>query len=79
MLRHARAVDVNIEPPKFSSAGSAVKMSGLTARMYDMVRNVVIPATISVRRLCFFESKPKSFLSIMLSLSLGYKYMMPQR
>ena len=59
----ARAVEVNTAP---SGMFNSLKMLGLTARMYDMVRKIVIPAIISVRRLCCFESKPKSLLSIVL-------------
>ena len=43
----ANAVDVNTEPIGIPS--SSPNIVGLTARIYDIVRNVVIPATISVR------------------------------
>lgn len=35
-----------------------------TARIYDIVRKVVIPARISVLTVVFKESNPNSFLSI---------------
>lgn len=59
----ARAVEVKTAPPGISNL---LNMSGLTARIYDMVRKMVIPAIISVRTLCEARSNPKSFLSIML-------------
>lgn len=34
------------------------------ARMYDIVRNVVMPAIISVRMVVLAGSNPKSFLSM---------------
>ena len=55
----ARAVAVNTEP--VGIPGSAEKMPGLTAKIYDMVRKVVIPARISVLTELTFGSKPKAF------------------
>lgn len=43
-------------------------MLGLTARMYAIVRKVVIPAITSVLMLCFAGSKPKSFSNIVVVL-----------
>ena len=58
----ARAVDVNTDPAGISSAANIL---GLTARMYDIVRNVVIPAMISVRTVVFVGSNPNNFFSIL--------------
>ena len=55
----ARAVAVNTEP--VGIPGSAEKMPGLTAKIYDIVRKVVIPAKISVLTELTFGSKPKAF------------------
>ena len=55
----ARAVAVNTEP--VGIPGSAEKMPGLTAKIYDIVRKVVIPARISVLTELTFGSKPKAF------------------
>ena len=68
----ARAVAVKTAPPGIGLSLSALKMSGFTARIYDIVRNVVIPARISVFTVVFDESKPKSFLSILLSVFSSY-------
>ena len=68
----ARAVAVKTAPPGIGLSLSALKMSGFTARIYDIVRNVVIPARISVLTVVFVESKPKSFLSILLSVFSSY-------
>ena len=62
----AKAVDVNTALVSMPCEARLEKMLGLTARMYAMVRNVVTPAIISVRMLCFLGSKPKSFESIVL-------------
>ena len=56
----ASAVAVNTAP--FGMPSMLLNMLGLTARIYAIVRKVVIPATISVRTLCFEESKPKALL-----------------
>ena len=64
----AKAVDVNTALVSMPCDARLEKMLGLTARIYAMVRNVVTPAIISVRMLCFLGSKPKSFESIVLSL-----------
>lgn len=58
----ARAVAVNTAPVGIPS--SIAKIEGLTARIYDIVMKVVMPAKISVRRENFEESKPKSLLNI---------------
>jgi hypothetical protein len=50
----AKAVAVKTAPAGMPS--SRLNIPGFTARMYDMVRKVVIPARISVRRLVVFES-----------------------
>ena len=42
----------------------SLKIAGLMARIYDIVRNVVMPAIISVRTVVLLGSKPNSFLSI---------------
>ena len=55
----ASAVAVNTEA--VGIPGRLLKILGLTARMYAIVRKVVMPATISVRTLCFVESNPKAF------------------
>lgn len=60
----ASAVAVNTAPPGIGFSFIAPKMSGFTARIYDIVRNVVIPAMISVLIVVLVGSKPKSFLSI---------------
>ena len=60
----ARAVAVNTAPAGIGLSLIALKMSGFTARMYDMVRNVVIPARISVLIVVLVESKPNSFFNI---------------
>ena len=65
----ARAVEVNTAPPGMPS--KAQNMLGFTARMYDMVRNVVIPAIISLRIVVCDGSKPKSLCNI--SNSLGFR------
>ena len=58
----ARAVDVNTAPPGIPSR--IPNIAGFTARMYDIVRNVVIPATISVLTVVLVGSKPNNFLSM---------------
>lgn len=62
----ARAVDVNTALVSIPLDARLAKMLGLTARMYAMVRNVVMPAITSVLILCFDGSKPKSFESIVI-------------
>ena len=60
----ARAVAVNVAGVSIPSGARLEKMLGLTARMYDMVRKVVIPAMISVLTLCLAGSNPNSFCNI---------------
>lgn len=57
----ARAVAVNTALVGIPCDSNAEKMLGLTARMYAMVRNVVIPAMISVRTECFAGFSPNVF------------------
>ncbi len=57
----ASAVAVNTEP---AGIPQAVNMLGFTARMYAIVRNVVIPAIISVLSLFLVGSNPNSFCNI---------------
>jgi len=58
----AKDVDVNTAPTGMPS--SMPNMAGFTARIYDMVRNVVIPAITSVRTVVFSGSKPNNFFNI---------------
>ena len=58
----ANAVAVNTAPPGIPS--SWLNISGLTARIYDIVTNVVIPANTSVRMVVLLGSNPKSFFII---------------
>jgi hypothetical protein len=72
----ASVVEVNTAPLGIPS--KSPNIVGFTARIYDMVRNVVIPATISRRMVVFVWSKPKSLFNILyliyrLSLNLSYK------
>ena len=62
----ASAVEVNTALVSMPLSARLLKMLGLTARMYAMVRKVVMPAITSVLMLCFDGSKPKSFESIVL-------------
>lgn len=62
----ASAVAVNTALVSMPLSARLLKMLGLTARMYAMVRKVVMPAITSVLMLCFDGSKPKSFESIVL-------------
>ena len=57
----ANAVEVKTAPAGMSSS---LNIAGLMARMYDIVRNVVMPAIISVRMVVLAGSNPKSFLSM---------------
>ena len=57
----ARAVVVKMAPLSIPVAES---MAGLTARIYDMARNEVIPAMISVEMFIFDWSKPTHFFHI---------------
>ena len=57
----ARAVDVNTAPPGISSSPNN---EGFTARIYAIVKKVVIPAMISVLTVVLVESNPNSFFSI---------------
>ena len=54
-----RTVVVNNAP---LSIPVSLRILGLTAKMYAMVRNVVIPAMTSVRIVVSFGLKPNSFL-----------------
>lgn len=56
-----RAVEVNTAP---AGMLSSLNIAGLMARMYDIVRNVVIPARISVRTVVLAGLNPNYFLSI---------------
>jgi hypothetical protein len=58
----ANAVDVNMAPAGMPS--SLLNIAGFTARMYDIVRKMVIPARISVRIVVSFGLKPNSFVSL---------------
>ena len=58
----AIAVEVKTAPPGMPS--SWLKRDGLTARMYDIVRKVVIPATISLRIVVCDGLNPKSLVNI---------------
>jgi hypothetical protein len=60
----AKAVAVNTAPAVIPS--SRLNIPGLTAKMYDMVRKMVIPAKISVRTVVVFGSKPKSFCKVLM-------------
>lgn len=60
-----------IRPTRISTGAIApagmlisLKIAGLMARIYDIVRNVVMPAIISVRTVVLLGSKPNSFLSV---------------
>lgn len=60
-----------IRPTRISTGAIApagmlisLKIAGLMARIYYIVRNVVMPAIISVRTVVLLGSKPNSFLSI---------------
>ena len=64
----ARAVEVNTALVTMPLEARTEKMLGLTARMYAIVRKVVIPAITSVLMLCFAGSKPKSFSNIVVVL-----------
>ena len=64
----ARAVEVNTAFVTMPLEARTEKMLGLTARMYAIVRKVVIPAITSVLMLCFAGSKPKSFSNIVVVL-----------
>ena len=65
----AKAVAVNTAPA--GMPGSRLNIPGLTAKMYDIVRKVVIPAKISVRTVVVFGSKPKSFVSLFILFIRG--------
>jgi hypothetical protein len=58
----AKAVEVNTAPPGIPSR--ALNIAGFTARMYDMVRNVVTPATISVLTVVCSGLNPNNFFNI---------------
>ena len=60
----ANAVDVKTALVSMPCEARLEKMLGLTARMYAIVRNVVMPAIISVLRLFLAGSNPKSFKNI---------------
>ena len=66
-VMEASAVAVNTAPAGMPS--SRLNILGFTARMYDMVRKVVIPASISVRSVVTDGSNPKIFFSIFLQPS----------
>jgi hypothetical protein len=58
----AKAVAVKAAPADMPS--KIPNMAGLTARIYDMVKNVVMPAMISVRTLVSFGLNPNNFVNI---------------
>ena len=58
----ASAVAVKTDAVGIPCDDRALKIPGLTARIYAIVRNVVSPARISVRTLCFDGSNPKAFV-----------------
>ena len=60
----ARAVAVKTASVGMPWSARALKIPGFTAKMYAMVRNVVMPAMISVRMLVVLGSNPNTFLSI---------------
>ena len=57
----AKAVAVNTAP---RSIDAAERISGFTARIYDIVKKVVTPAMISVFTFITLGSNPKSFFNI---------------
>lgn len=57
----ASAVAVKSAP---SSIPACDRMAGLTAKIYAIDINVVIPAIISVRTLCLVLSNPKIFCNM---------------
>jgi hypothetical protein len=61
----AKAVAVNTAPADIPSSWENI--AGLTARIYDIVRKVVIPANTSVRMVVCFGSKPKSFCNVFMN------------
>ena len=63
----AKAVAVKAAPIGIPS--KAENIIGLTARIYDMVRNVVIPARTSVFTVVCLGSNPKSLVSIYLKFT----------
>ena len=60
----ARAVAVNTASFGMPLSARALKMLGLTARMYAIVRNVVIPAITSVLTFIVFLLNPNNLFSI---------------
>ena len=60
----AKAVEVNTDPIGMPS--NMPNIVGFTARIYDIVRNVVIPASTSVRIEVTFGLYPNSFFNIVL-------------
>ena len=58
----AKAVDVNTAPEGIPSNNENI--AGLTAKMYDIVRNIVIPAITSVRTDIFDASNPNNLFNI---------------
>lgn len=69
-IKEAVAVAVNTAPLSMPVTPS---MLGFTARMYDIVRNVVIPARISVLTCMECELNPNNFCSIFL-FSIFFEY-----
>ncbi len=63
------AIEVEVKTDPAGIPSSSENIAGLTARIYDIVRNVVIPARISVLTVVFVESNPKSLLSIVAMFS----------
>lgn len=75
LMMATRAVAVKTAPAGIPSR--VENIPGLTARIYDIVRNDVIPANISVRTVLFCGSNPNNLFSIsfcLIKFSASMKY-----